>query len=115
MLDKLKNDVWRANLDLVRKGLVVSTWGNVSGIDRARGLVVIKPSGLPYQGMKPAHMVVVSLATGKVVSGALKPSSDTPTHLVLYRIFKQIGGIVHTHSLYATRSEERRVGKECRS
>src|ERR1035438_7772400 len=88
MLDKLKNDVWRANLDLVRKGLVVSTWGNVSGIDRARGLVVIKPSGLPYKGMKPAHMVVVSLATGKVVSGALKPSSDTPTHLVLYRAFK---------------------------
>ena len=102
MLAKLKQDVWRANLDLVKEGLVVSTWGNVSGIDRARGLVVIKPSGLPYKGMRPAHMVVVSLATGKVVSGALKPSSDTPTHLVLYRAFKEIGGIVHTHSLYAT-------------
>src|ERR1035441_2379875 len=102
MLDKLKKDVWRANLDLVKEGLVVSTWGNVSGIDRARGLVVIKPSGLPYEGMKPVHMVVVSLATGKVVGGALKPSSDTPTHLVLYRAFNEIGGIVHTHSLYAT-------------
>jgi len=102
MLDKLKTEVCRANLELVKAGLVVSTWGNVSGIDRARGLVVIKPSGLPYQGMKPAHMVVVLLETGKVVSGVLKPSSDTPTHLALYRAFKQIGGIVHTHSLYAT-------------
>src|ERR1035437_9171611 len=110
MRDKLKNDVWRANLDLVKEGLVVSTWGNVSGIDRARGLVVIKPSGLPYKGMKPAHMVVVSLATGQVVSGALKPSSDTPTHLVLYRAFKEIGGIVHTHSLYATAWAQARKG-----
>ena len=110
MLDKLKNDVWRANLDLVKEGLVVSTWGNVSGIDRARGLVVIKPSGLLYTGMKPAHMVVVSLATGKVVSGALKPSSDTPTHLMLYRAFKEIGGIVHTHSLYATAWAQARKG-----
>jgi L-ribulose-5-phosphate 4-epimerase len=102
MLEKLKAEVCKANLDLVREGLVTQTWGNASGIDRARGLLVIKPSGVPYAGMKPKHMVVVSLANGKVVEGNLKPSSDTPTHLVLYRAFKEIGGIVHTHSLYAT-------------
>ena len=94
--------VCRANLDLVEEGLVIQTWGNASGIDRARGLVVIKPSGVPYDGMKPGHMVVVSLKTGQVVEGRLKPSSDTPTHLVLYRAFPEIGGVVHTHSLYAT-------------
>jgi L-ribulose-5-phosphate 4-epimerase len=102
MLEKLKAHVCRANLDLVAKGLVIETWGNASGIDRARGLVVIKPSGVPYAGMKPKHMVVVSLQTGKVVDGNLKPSSDTATHLVLYRAFKTIGGVVHTHSLFAT-------------
>jgi L-ribulose-5-phosphate 4-epimerase len=102
MLDKLKTEVCWANLDLVAQGLVIQTWGNVSGIDRARGLVVIKPSGLPYEDMEPRHMVVVQLATGQVVEGTLKPSSDTPTHLVLYRAFKDIGGVVHTHSLYAT-------------
>ena len=102
MLDKLKAQVCQANLDLVAKGLVIQTWGNVSGIDRERGLVVIKPSGMPYDGMRPRHMVVVSLKAGKVVGGNLKPSSDTDTHLVLYRAFKKIGGIVHTHSLYAT-------------
>jgi L-ribulose-5-phosphate 4-epimerase len=102
MLEKLKAQVCRANLDLVVKGLVIETWGNASGLDRARGLVVIKPSGVPYAGMKPKHMVVVSLQTGKVVDGNLKPSSDTPTHLVLYRAFPAIGGVVHTHSLYAT-------------
>ena len=102
MLDELKRDVCRANLDLVKEGLVIQTWGNASGIDRERGLVVIKPSGVPYDGMKPEHMVVVSLETGKVVEGKLKPSSDTPTHLVLYRAFPEIGGVVHTHSLYAT-------------
>jgi L-ribulose-5-phosphate 4-epimerase len=102
MLERLKRDVCRANLDLVNAGLVIQTWGNVSGIDRQRGLVVIKPSGVPYDGMLPKHMVVVSLETGKVVEGRLKPSSDTPTHLVLYRAFPGIGGIVHTHSLYAT-------------
>jgi L-ribulose-5-phosphate 4-epimerase len=102
MLKQLKAEVCRANLDLVAEGLVIQTWGNVSGIDRERGLVVIKPSGVPYAGMKPKHMVVVSLATGKVVGGQLKPSSDTATHLVLYRAFQDIGGIVHTHSLYAT-------------
>ncbi|MGA9779509.1 MAG: L-ribulose-5-phosphate 4-epimerase [Limisphaerales bacterium] len=102
MLDQLKRDVCRANLALVNEGLVIQTWGNASGIDRARGLVVIKPSGVPYQGMAPKDMVVVSLRTGRVVAGRLKPSSDTPTHLVLYRAFPEIGGVVHTHSLYAT-------------
>jgi len=102
MLEKLKIEVCKANLDLVTKGLVIETWGNASGIDRERGLVVIKPSGVPYDGMMPKHMVVVSLATGKVVDGELKPSSDTPTHLVLYRAFPKIGGVVHTHSLFAT-------------
>ena len=102
MLEELKEQVCRANLDLVRAGLVIQTWGNVSGIDRASGCVVIKPSGVSYEGMQPKHMVVVSLQSGDVVEGDLKPSSDTPTHLVLYRSFSGVGGIVHTHSLYAT-------------
>src|SRR5512140_1846559 len=102
MLEDLKYQVWKANLDLVAEGLVVETWGNASGIDRQRGLVVIKPSGVPYAGMTPRHMVVVSLQSGKVVEGQFRPSSDTPTHLVLYRAFAGIGAIVHTHSLYAT-------------
>jgi L-ribulose-5-phosphate 4-epimerase len=102
MLEKLKTAVCKANLDLVAQGLVIQTFGNVSAIDRDRGLVVIKPSGVPYADMKPEHQVVVSLETGKVVEGKLKPSSDTDTHLVLYRAFPHIGGIVHTHSLYAT-------------
>ena len=102
MLEQLKADVCKANLDLVAEGLVIQTWGNASGIDRERGLVAIKPSGVAYEGMKPEHMVIVSLADGKVVEGNLKPSSDTPTHLELYRAFKDIGGVVHTHSLYAT-------------
>lgn len=102
MLEKLKAEVCQANLDLVAEGLVIQTWGNVSGIDRERGLVVIKPSGVPYDGLKPEHQVVVSLETGEIVEGKLKPSSDTPTHLVLYRAFPAVGGIVHTHSLYAT-------------
>jgi L-ribulose-5-phosphate 4-epimerase len=102
MREKLNAQVCQANLDLVQAGLVVQTWGNASGVDRERDLVVIKPSGVPYDGMRPRHMVVVSLKTGKVVEGDLKPSSDTPTHLALYHAFPQIGGIVHTHSLYAT-------------
>jgi len=102
MLESLKNDVCKANLDLVARGLVIETWGNVSGIDRERGLVVIKPSGVPYSGMKPEHMSVVSLSDGKLVDGKFKPSSDTATHLILYRAFPKIGGVVHTHSLYAT-------------
>jgi L-ribulose-5-phosphate 4-epimerase len=102
MLEKLRQEVCRANLELVKEGLVIQTWGNASGIDRAKGLMVIKPSGVPYKGMKPEHMVVVALDSGKVVEGKLLPSSDTPTHLILYRAFKEIGGIVHTHSLFAT-------------
>jgi L-ribulose-5-phosphate 4-epimerase len=98
----LKEQVWQANLDLVRQGLVVQTFGNASGIDRASGLVVVKPSGVSYETMRPEHMVVVELASGPVVEGNLKPSTDTPTHLVLYRAFPGIGGIVHTHSLQAT-------------
>lgn len=102
MLEELKHTVCQANLELVREGLVIQTWGNVSGIDRKRGLVVIKPSGVPYAEMRPEQMVVVDLDTGSVVESKLKPSSDTPTHLVLYREFVGIGGVVHTHSLYAT-------------
>ena len=102
MLEELKEKVCRANLDLVKHGLVLFTWGNVSAIDRERGLVVIKPSGVSYEQMKPADMVVVDLETGKVVEGTLNPSSDTPTHLVLYKAFPHIGGIVHTHSTFAT-------------
>ena len=102
MLEELKQQVCSANLQLVAEGLVIQTGGNASAIDRERDLVVIKPSGVPYAGMKPEHMVVVSLETGKAVEGKLKPSSDTPTHLVLYRAFKHVGGVVHTHSLYAT-------------
>jgi L-ribulose-5-phosphate 4-epimerase len=102
MLEKLKAEVCKANLDLVRKGLVIETWGNASGVDRARGLMVIKPSGVPYDGMKPEHMAAVSIETGKVVDGNLKPSTDTDTHLILYRAFPEIGGVVHTHSLFAT-------------
>ena len=102
MLEKLKREVCAANLELVREGLVIQTWGNVSGIDRERGLVVIKPSGVPYSGMTARQMVVVSLENGDIVEGKLKPSSDTATHLVLYRAFSGIGAVVHTHSLYAT-------------
>ena len=102
MLEELKEQVFRANLDLVKHGLVIFTWGNVSGIDREKGLVVIKPSGVSYDMMKASDMVVVSLETGKVVEGDLNPSSDTPTHLVLYRAFPNIQGVVHTHSTYAT-------------
>lgn len=101
MLEELKAKVCQANLDLVRHGLVIFTWGNVSAVDRESGLVVIKPSGVSYDAMKPEDMVVVDL-DGKVVEGKLRPSSDTPTHLVLYRAFSGIGGVVHTHSTYAT-------------
>ena len=102
MLEELKQKVFKANLDLVKHNLVIFTWGNVSAIDREKGLVVIKPSGVEYDEMKADDMVVVDLETGKVVEGRLNPSSDTPTHLVLYRAFPEIGGIVHTHSTYAT-------------
>jgi len=101
MLEELKQKVWEANLELYRFGLVIFTWGNVSGIDRKQGLVVIKPSGVSYDKMKPEDMVIVDLE-GKVIDSKLKPSSDTPTHLVLYKGFKQIEGVVHTHSEWAT-------------
>ncbi len=102
MLEQLKKEVCDANLKLVAEGLVIQTWGNVSGVDRAGGYLVIKPSGVPYAEMKAEHMVVLSLESGEVVEGDLRPSSDTPTHLILARAFPEIGGIVHTHSLYAT-------------
>ena len=101
MLEELKEKVFRANLDLVKHGLVIFTWGNVSAIDRASGLVVIKPSGVSYETMRAEDMVVVDL-DGKVVEGDLRPSSDTPTHIELYKAFPNIGGVVHTHSTYAT-------------
>ncbi len=100
MLEELKALVCKANLELPKYGLVTFTWGNVSGIDREKGLVVIKPSGVEYDEMKPEHMVVVDLS-GKVVEGNLRPSSDTDTHVVLYRAFPALGGIVHTHSRWA--------------
>lgn len=102
MLEQLKNEVWRANLELPKHHLVIFTWGNVSGIDRSSGLMVIKPSGVEYSELTPDDMVVVDLNTGKKVEGALEPSSDTETHLVLYRSFPTIGGVVHTHSRWAT-------------
>jgi L-ribulose-5-phosphate 4-epimerase len=102
MLEEIKKQVCDANLQLVAAGLVIQTWGNASAVMRDLGILVIKPSGVPYAGMRPEHMVVVSLETGKPAAGSLKPSSDTPTHLELYRAFPQLGGVVHTHSLYAT-------------
>ena len=101
MLEALKEKVCKANLELVKHGLVIFTWGNVSAIDRESGLVVIKPSGVSYDNMKPSDMVVVDL-DGNIVEGDLNPSSDTPTHLALYRAWPEIGGVVHTHSTYAT-------------
>ncbi len=102
MLEKLKEDVCRANLELLSSGLVIQTWGNVSGVDRQAGKMVIKPSGVSYEEMTPEKMVVVDLESGQAEADQLKPSSDTPTHLVLYRGFEGIGGVVHTHSTYAT-------------
>lgn len=101
MLENLKAEVLEANLEIVRRGLVLYTFGNASGIDRETGLVAIKPSGVPYETMKPSDLVVTDL-NGKIVEGSLRPSSDLATHLHLYREFPAIGGIVHTHSEYAT-------------
>jgi L-ribulose-5-phosphate 4-epimerase len=101
-MGSLIDDVLVANLALVEHGLVTLTWGNVSGIDRGRGVVLIKPSGVDYGAMTPAEMVAVDLDSGKVLEGERRPSTDTPTHLALYRAFDQIGGIVHTHSTWAT-------------
>lgn len=101
MLEKLKQEVWQANMNLQKYGLIVFTWGNASGIDREKGLIVIKPSGVDYEKMQPEDMVVLDLE-GNQVEGALRPSSDAPTHVVIYRGFPEVGGIVHTHSSYAT-------------
>lgn len=101
MLEKLKNEVYEANMLLPKYGLITFTWGNVSGIDREKGLIVIKPSGVEYDVMRPEDMVVVDLE-GKVVEGDLNPSSDTPTHIEFYKAFKNIGGVTHTHSNFAT-------------
>ena len=102
MLKKLKEQVWKANLLLPKHNLVTFTWGNVSGVDRKRNLMVIKPSGVEYESMTPEDMVVVSLETGERVEGKWKPSSDTDTHVALYNAFPELGGIVHTHSRWAT-------------
>ena len=102
MLEGLKELVCKANLELPKYGLVTFTWGNVSGVDREKGLMVIKPSGVEYDHMRPEDMVVVSLATGEKVEGKWKPSSDTATHVALYNAFPNIGGVVHTHSRWAT-------------
>ena len=101
MLEELKREVCEANLLLPKLGLVIFTWGNVSGVDREKNLMVIKPSGVEYDSMQPEDMVVIDIATGERVEGRYKPSSDTDTHLVLYRSFPNIGGIVHTHSKWA--------------
>ena len=101
LLGKLRETVLEANLDLVRRGLVLSTFGNASGVARSEALIVIKPSGVPYDEMRPEHLVVTDLQ-GKIVEGTLRPSSDLPTHAALYRAFPYIGGIAHTHSEYAT-------------
>lgn len=101
MLETLKEAVCAANLELVKRGVVIYTWGNVSGIDREKGLMVIKPSGVPYESMTAGDMVAVDVETGETVEGKWKPSSDTETHLALYRAFPEIGGVTHTHSVNA--------------
>ena len=112
MLEELKERVFRCNFALAENGLVALTWGNVSAIDRERGLVVIKPSGVNYKDMQPRDMVVIDLS-GNVAEGDLRPSSDAPTHLCLYRAFKDIGGVVHTHSVYATAwAQSRKINGE---
>lgn len=112
MLEQLKVEVCRANLDLVGHGLVTLTWGNVSGISDDRERVVIKPSGVSYDDMNPDHMVVVDLE-GNVVEGVLRPSSDTPSHVLLYRHFERVGGITHTHSSHASMFAQARVEIPC--
>src|SRR5215467_5877598 len=112
LLPDLRAEVLQANLELVRRGLVLYTFGNASGISRADGLVVIKPSGIPYQDMKPSDLVITDLH-GKIVEGVLRPSSDLPTHLILYKAFPHIGGISHTHSEYATAWSQARLPIPC--
>src|SRR5512143_587887 len=101
MLAELKESVWKANLDLAKSGLVILTFGNVSGIDRRRGILAIKPSGVPYESLKADDMVLVDLE-GSVVAGWLRPSSDTATHVEIYKAFEKVGGVAHAHSAYAT-------------
>lgn len=112
MLEELKKQVYEANMELPRRGLVTYTWGNVSGIDREKGLFVIKPSGVEYENLKPEDMVVVDLE-GKKVEGEYNPSVDTPTHLALYRAWPEVGGIVHTHSPWATAWAQAERGIPC--
>lgn len=112
MLEELRRQVWAANRDLPRRGLVTLTWGNVSGVDRASGLVVIKPSGVEYDELTPENLVVVDL-DGHVAEGTLRPSSDTATHLELYKAFPAVGGIVHTHSTHATAWAQARRDLPC--
>jgi L-ribulose-5-phosphate 4-epimerase len=112
MLHRLREQVLEANLELARRGLALYTFGNASGISREEGLVAIKPSGVPYEQMKPEHLVVTDL-TGKIVEGKLRPSSDLPTHLVLYNQFPEIGGVAHTHSEYATAWAQARKSIPC--
>jgi len=100
--EALKEEVWKANIELGNSGLVVLTWGNVSGVDRDAGVMAIKPSGVDYAELKPENIVVLSIDKGEVLEGSLRPSSDTPSHLILYQEFESIGGVVHTHSAYAT-------------
>jgi L-ribulose-5-phosphate 4-epimerase len=111
--DDLRELVFRANRDMVRAGLVVLTFGNASAVDRATGVLAIKPSGIPYADLTPDTIVLVDLETGEVVDGAYRPSSDTPTHLVLYRRYDTVGGIVHTHSPYATAWAQARLPIPC--
>lgn len=101
-MKKLRESVYSANMELFERKLIIYTWGNVSGIDREKGIVAIKPSGVSYEALKPSDIVLVALEDGKVLEGELRPSSDTPTHLWLYRAFPGIGGVTHTHSTYAT-------------
>ena len=112
LLQQLREEVLEANLELVRRRLVLYTFGNASGISRAEGLVVIKPSGVPYDEMRPEHLVVTDL-DGKIVEGELRPSSDLPTHLVLYKSFPKIGGVAHTHSEYATAWAQAQLAIPC--
>ncbi|MEI7727989.1 MAG: L-ribulose-5-phosphate 4-epimerase AraD [Verrucomicrobiota bacterium] len=100
--EQLKERVWRANVGIIEAGLVILSWGNASGVDRKAGIMAIKPSGVAYNKLKPEDIVVLSLSTGEVLEGKYRPSSDTPTHLHLYRTFKSLGGVVHAHSVNAT-------------
>ncbi|HZO35497.1 MAG TPA: L-ribulose-5-phosphate 4-epimerase AraD [Solirubrobacteraceae bacterium] len=110
---ELREEVLEANLAIVRAGLVALTFGNVSAVDRARGVIAIKPSGVPYAELRPESIVLVDLATGQTIDGDLRPSSDTPTHLVLYRHFEAVGAIVHTHSPFATAWAQARTPIPC--